>query len=233
MEIIIYIGSVYIVICLCGCGGTYIGSTTLSLEERMNYHFDSSLKCNNKFHKHIREAGKSMFTIKLLETVKYYHIDELRMKEREYYEVLQPSLNDKIPFLLEEELPIKKRMYNQECKESRLKVGKEWSERNKNHTKKYREENKEKIKNRKQEYHKINKDIIKQKKHENYLKKKEEINAKNKIRYAKNKDKYKITSKIKYEKNKEKISLAQKIYYEKNKDKIKPKRLETMKKTKT
>lgn len=95
------IGYVYKINCKCGCNHFYIGSCSIELRERLRKHKNASNRRKYKFYQHMKKVGISNFEISLLEQVDYCHRDELRMKETEYYDMLNPFFNTKRPFMME------------------------------------------------------------------------------------------------------------------------------------
>jgi hypothetical protein len=133
-------GRVYKLICSCGCNRIYVGSTTKSLNERLLKHFKFMYEGQALLYNHMKEVGKDKFTIELLENVEL--IEQLKMVETEYYDILQPQLNSIRPFTTYEE-----RLFLDSV---RGKI--------------YRDENKEKEKIRCKKYYEANKEVVNKKK---------------------------------------------------------------------
>jgi hypothetical protein len=224
MDIFI-IGFIYELICAC-CNEKYIGSTTKDLKTRFRYHCNDSKTKNSKLYRHMREVGVDKFKINLIEKVNVLTLDEVRMKETEYYYIMKPSLNEISPYSTEEDLKIQKsesakKNYN-ENKEEILKKTAEYYKNNKLHidecSKKYRIENRDIINQRSRTYHFNNKDVIREKRKIYRKKNDAEIKEKKRLYRLLNAEKIKQKKKEYYEKNKDKINKKNMQNYYKNKD---------------
>lgn len=76
-------------------GEIYIGSTANTLSKRMCCHkyYATKLGKTSKIYSFIRELGVSHFRIVLIEAFQCSNRDELRRKEQQYIDELNPSLN--------------------------------------------------------------------------------------------------------------------------------------------
>ncbi len=186
---------------LVGTDDNYIGSTFDIIErERMHNINVNQIKHRNgqsKLYKKIRECDGKFIIHKL------YDVDtdnelELRKAEREAYDNLKPTLNERQPY-----------QSNEERKEYI-----------KNYNKVYKEQNSEILNEKRKIYRQ--RDDVKQREYEyntqwrkdNPDKKK----ASNKREYEKNKERYKETNKQWRENNADKKKEMDKAYYEKNKE---------------
>ena len=179
-------------------GNIYIGSTCLSLKERLKYH-----KCN--YSKYNKKDGKGKgissydiiknndYKIELLEYFPCKTKQELLNKERHYIEN-NICININKPITTHHEKLNQKKEWKKNNKDKALKQNKE-----------YRERHKDKIAEKKKIYYEVNKDKTSQQM---------------KDYYNTNKNKIIERCKIYYEANKDKLAEQMKIYREANKDKI-------------
>lgn len=80
----------------------YVGSTTQTLYTRKRKHMNDSKTGNTNKSAAIREHGD--FNLEILVPGTFYkNIDALRQKEREFIELLKPTLNTYRPYITEEE----------------------------------------------------------------------------------------------------------------------------------
>lgn len=197
---------------------TYVGMTT-DFTKRKYAHKSNSNNIttkkilNLKVYRIIRENGGWInWTMLEIEAYPCKTDKEARLKEREWYEKLNATMNSIVPIVTEEEIQasvekckisikancIKVKAYKKECAEKQ-------KEENKAHKKIYGENNKEENKVYQKEWYNINKEA-----HKNSVK----------IYTENNKDKIKACKKEWYEINKEKIKAYQKEYRQKNKKEI-------------
>lgn len=89
----------------------YIGST-LNLHSRMIVHKHHCKIKNTILHTFIREnGGWSNFTVEVLETFSCESSVEKRIKEREYMDLLKPSLNKRLPIISRKDINEYQRNY--------------------------------------------------------------------------------------------------------------------------
>ena len=116
----------------------YIGSTILTLEERLRRHNNDYNRWlqdnNNPYTSSFQILERGDFKIILLENCPCNNSNDLRMRERYWYDII-PNVNIIKPFVTEEER-----------KEHFKEYYKQYREQNKEYFKVYREQNKEKIK---------------------------------------------------------------------------------------
>jgi len=178
-------------------GWRYIGSTTQTLSQRLGKHRDINNLCKSKL---IIEQGD--YYINLLQSYPCNNKDELRMKEREWYDKLE-NINGDRPFVsIEEYKEYKHNWYINnfdKIKENNKEHYINNLEKNKEYRKNYYNNNKNNIKEKTKEYYINNKEIGIKKRQEYYY---NHINEKKKYDII-----YRINNanKIK-EKNKEKIT---------------------------
>lgn len=188
----------------------YIGSTKLSLKDRMNNHYRFK-KCSSK---QIIDYGNAI--IELVEDV-YTDDDDLNyaLRQRERYYILNTpnTVNKNLPSQFRTEKEYRKN-YNEVNKD---KIA-QYREENKDKIAQYCEENKDKINLWRRQYREENKEKKKEIMREYYLENKEKIKEKNKEYREANKDKVKEYR----EANKNKM----KDYYEANKYEIRQKQRE-------
>jgi len=213
------IGYVYIIRCSCGCQKFYIGSTTLLLTKRLNCHINCSKKGKSRLHRHIKEVGYKNFSISLLEKVQFTHSDELRMKESEYYDMLQPKFNTTRPYVADFELTA---YYTERSSRYRKKEYIKY----RNYTLNYAKKNEKKIIEYRKNYIMKNKNIINERSRKYNRENAQKIKELNKIYKQNNAEKIKLYRKNYRQKNSDKIKEQDKIYRQKNKDKINEKRRE-------
>jgi hypothetical protein len=196
---------------------TYVGMTT-DFTKRKYAHKNSSNNIttknfNLKVYQIIRENGGWInWTMLEIEAYPCKTDIEARLKEREWYERLNATMNSIIPIVTEEEKQasiekckisikancIKVKAYKKECAEKK-------KEEIRAYKKEYAENNKEENKAYNKEWYENNKEA-----HKNSVK----------IYTENNKDKIKACKKEWYEINKEKIKAYQKEYRQNNKNKI-------------
>ena len=118
----------------------YVGSTR-NFAQRRNEH---KYNCNNpnskkhhyKLYQFIRDNGNwCNFNMEIIEILNVKDKNELLAKEREYYEILNSTLNQLRPFRTAEEFKVENaercRLYYLEHKEHLLDLNKQWRERQK------------------------------------------------------------------------------------------------------
>jgi predicted GIY-YIG superfamily endonuclease len=72
----------------------YIGSTIQTLKNRIKEHKrNAKLGKTDRLHEHMRIYGAEFFSIELVEEMEFDSKTDLQIREKEYYEVLKPSLN--------------------------------------------------------------------------------------------------------------------------------------------
>ena len=144
--------------------GTYYGSTTKSLKERLSTHKSEAKKNINKCSKSkILFQNGAIPKIELLEEIEFDDIYQLREREAYYIRNLE-CINKAIPNRTNKEY--KKDNKNRD-KEKIAKNLKEYREKNKDiiaqMKKKWNEKNKEYVKQRNKKYREINKEVIAEK----------------------------------------------------------------------
>ena len=168
----------------------YVGSTTTTLARRKCWH-----KSKGTMMPGVKiifdDIGWDQLKIVLVESFPCNTNDELRQRERFWYDELKPDLNRIRPWVGKDEAKQEKKQRNDQ----------------------YRENNKDKIQQYKKEYRGINKDKMKQYREHN----KDAIKEQTKQYYNDNKDTIKQYKKQYQKDNGDKI----KQYYTNNKDKIK------------
>ena len=201
----------------------YVGSTTISLSQRMAKH-RASMNCEKRgkclLYQKMREHGVENFFITLIEKYSCNDVEELRAKEGEWIQKIG-TLN----LLVAGRTPEQYR--------------KDTVEHKKEYDKDYRERTTEKRKEQAHQRYENNKEHIKQKSNQHYHQNKEEINQKQKIYRDNNQDKIReckrnhriehkeeIREKAQqhYQKNKEEINAKHKIYRDAHKEELKEKR---------
>jgi len=136
---------IYEIICNIN-GWRYIGSTTLTLSQRLGKHRYISNTCKSK---QIIEQGD--YYINLLENYPCNNKDELRMKERKWYDKLK-NINQMKPYISIDESKEEEKEYYINNKEK-------FKEKHKD----YYETNKEKFKEKHKDYYETNKENLKEK----------------------------------------------------------------------
>ena len=176
----------------------YIGSTTQKyLSDRLKGH-----RIAYKRNKGLTTANQILengdYYIELIELVPCNSKDELLVRERYYFDVIE-CVNKMRPKRTLKEIEDSNKEYYEKNKDVILVKQKIYVENNKEHikiqtkkyrdehkehikeqTKKYQDENKEKIKEQRKKYREENKEKIKEQKHQDYQKRKEYINEKSK-----------------------------------------------------
>jgi len=196
-------GFVYFMFCNI-CFDFYIGSCSKSIKQRFSSHIRYSTyfgRRNSKLYRHKHAINAKNFTIFKLKKVDYCHIDELRMFEAEYYDMLRPTLNTKRPYLTEDER----------------------KDLNTDNTRNYRNLNKDKCRKNCREYKKKNAEAIKNYNKAYKANNAEKIRKQEKIYWEKNPEKFKQKKQRAAIKNKER----KRLYRLKNKEEIKNKLLVT------
>jgi len=158
-------------------GNFYIGSCTMTLKKRLVIHRSDSKKRNSKLYKYMREHGADKFKISLLEKVKFVDTDELRMKETEYFDMLQPQLNENRPYSTDE--------WRKDCLI-------DYQKKNKirfiEYRKLVRAIDVDKANEKQRIYRKLNRDKVLKNKREYRLKNKDRVNELERIRKARNRE---------------------------------------------
>lgn len=189
---------------------TYVGMTT-DFTKRKYAHKSNSNNITTKFlnlkvYRIIRENGGWInWTMLEIEAYPCKTDTEARLKEREWYERLNATMNSIVPIVTEEEIQASVEKCKISIKANCIKVKaykKECAEKKKEEIRAYK---KEENKAYKKEWYNINKEA-----HKNSVK----------IYSENNKDKIKACKKEWYEINKEKIKAYQKEYRQNNKKKI-------------
>jgi len=165
----------------------YVGHTT-NLVKRRNKH---KFSCNNEnnqnynvqLYKFIREhGGWDNWEVIEIENISLEKSEQAYQKEREWFDLLKPTLNSIRPIISLEEKKQRwceySKQYQQENKEKYLAYQKQ-----------YREQNKEMLNQKANEYYEANKDAICEKEKEYYESNKEIISEKYKVYYQKNREK--------------------------------------------
>jgi len=135
-------GKVYIIISKIDRTMTYIGSTCESLSKRLCNHRAASKLAKNKnfrIYQYFLEHGWANAEISLLETCPCKNKMELLMKEREYKDKLNPSLNMINPYTTDDEKKKQKKKREELHKEKIKQQHKQWEEQ---HKEKRKEQNK-------------------------------------------------------------------------------------------
>jgi len=148
----------------------YIGSTTNFTKRKYSHHHYSKSCNNRKVYNFINSnGGWNNWSMVLIDYVKCNTSLELRKVEREYIDLLNPSLNSYNVCASQEDKKEKGKQYSKKYYEKNKEQFKEYREKTKEQMKKYREKNKEKRK----EYLEKNKEKIKQQTKEHYQTNKE------------------------------------------------------------
>jgi len=232
----IIIAFIYQLMCLCGCNGFYIGSTIQTLNQRFTKHKYDCKKKDSILYRHMKKVGSNNFTMKLLAKIKIntLFVEELRMHETEYYDAFLPTLNERRPYLDDDDFDFFKEEYTKENKENRnFRLRENYNQHKeeiREKMKTYRNNNRQKINEQCKSFRINNKEkhtaIVKRYQEKN----KDLIKERGMIYYHKHKHKHKEKNKLKkreYRKNnQEKISNYNKLYRQKNKDKINAQRRE-------
>jgi len=204
---------------LVGTDDNYIGSTfDIIRRERMhntNVKFPSHNNGESKLYRKIRECDGKFIIHKL------YDVDtdnelELRKAEREAYDNLKPTLNERQPYQSNEERKEYIKNYNKVYKEQNSEILNE-----KRKIYRQRDDVKKRISDYEKEYRKNNPEKIKEQKHREYEKNKERYTERNKQWRENNADKKKEMDKAYYERTKEQQKIKNKERYENNKVVIK------------
>lgn len=132
----------------------YIGSTFMDTIEQRFYQHQNGSCYNHKstkslFHDHMRETGLDNFKVELIETYKCKNKTELRKRERYWCEQLNPILNQKLPYISDDEKRALKKINNEKFRKS---------SEGKNYFAKYRDEHRDYFK----QYNELHKDKRKQ-----------------------------------------------------------------------
>ena len=137
----------------------YVGSTSMSLEERLRIHvMEVRRGCRkSKLYERMREVGFGKWKIVPLLTLGCTE-EEIRTFERKWCEILEADLNMKSPITSKEEARGKSKAWYAANREKSLKKKKEYREKNRDKEKTYREANKEKILKKQREYYAANRE---------------------------------------------------------------------------
>lgn len=185
----------------------YVGSTVNTLEMRLAAHKSEVGKHTSTIYRHFDRIGVHNMNIALLENFPCDTEDQLLWRERKWYDMLCPTLNDIKPIINYYEL-----------KEINRNSWKRWKdsnpERYKEYCKKQREKHSDKRKELWHEWHEQNKD--------NY-------NAVRRQRHAENREEVNEKRRQWREENKEKLREQDRAYKEKNRDAINARRRELRK----
>jgi hypothetical protein len=194
-------------------GNFYIGSTS-NMYMRFSKHITDSKTKNTKLYKYMREHGADKFKISILEEVKYVDVDELRMKETEYFDMLQPQLNDNRPYSTAEWK-----------KDWLVEYIREYQKNNKIKLSEYRKllrgRDVDKANEKQRIYRKLNRDKVLKNKREYRLKNKDRMNELERIRKARNKEEINKKKREYRLKNKDRVNELQRIRKAKNREEIK------------
>ena len=140
----------------------YVGSTT-NFRHRKYQHKSTCNNINSKdyninVYEFIRYNG-GFENWDMIEIEKYNATDkrDLEKRERFYIETYKSTLNSLIPSQTQDELKVKKLMYNTEYRKINKEKIKEYREINKEKIKEYREKNREKMKEYLKQYYQRNK----------------------------------------------------------------------------
>jgi len=138
----------------------YVGSTCNSLSMRLAHHRGASKLDKNKNFKIYQYFNENSWTnaeISLLEACPCKSKNELLMKEREFKDKLNPSLNMVNPYTTDDEKKIQiKQYYDQHAEELKQQMKQYYdqhAEEMKQQMKQYREQNKEEIKQQNKQYY--------------------------------------------------------------------------------
>jgi len=85
----------------------YIGSTLRPLKKRIGDHKERHKNGNGKLYNLMREKGFDNFSVEILEKVKYNEKTQVRQREKYYYDLLKPTLNEISPYLTPEDRKVK------------------------------------------------------------------------------------------------------------------------------
>lgn len=196
-----FTGKVYKIVCDCGCGKLYVGSTKQRLSKRMHQHRCDSQRFNSALYQHMGAIGKEHFRIVLLGEFECENKEQLRMHEDRFMQELDTidnGYNGRRAHMTEEET----------------------KERDAASKKAYREKHQDNIRQKKkQEYH-DNRELRIEQSKANYKKNKEHNLVRNKQYYQEHRDAILQQKKQYHEENKEAISKRAKEYYQANKEKI-------------
>ena len=140
----------------------YVGSTCCNLSTRMakhRYRAKEERSKNHKLYKKMNEIGQENFSIILLDEFKEcQNIEQLRKKEREKIEELNPVLNNQVPSRTRQE-------YRQENHEHKKEHDKKLYQKNREkrleYQKQYTKDNPEKVKKTKRKWYEKNKNTPK------------------------------------------------------------------------
>jgi len=152
----------------------YIGSTATSLTERLSQHICDAKRKNTKLYEYMKKNGADKFKIELIEEVDCLDISELRMKESEYFDVLNPTLNEIRPYTTIDE---KKEFLKDYVKENKDRIN---EIRRKNRSGPIFNEKQRKARE-------LKKDIINEKKRKKYKETKDVMNEKRRKKYKEKK----------------------------------------------
>lgn len=143
----------------------YVGST-FSYRQRKSYHKNCCSNTNNKEHHNylyqfiINNGNWENWTMLILEKIDDIDKYQLKLKEREYIELIKPSLNKNIPmnyqtgeiWNIKEYYNVYAKKYRINNKDKYIEYQKEYRKNNNEYQKKYYENNKDRLK----EYQKKN-----------------------------------------------------------------------------
>lgn len=99
-----FTGYVYKLSCGDDC---YIGSTLRPLKKRLQDHKERHKSGRSKLYELMRKVGFDNFEVEIMEEVKYTDKKQVRMREKYYYDLLKPNLNEISPYLSPEDKKIK------------------------------------------------------------------------------------------------------------------------------
>lgn len=87
---------IYKVVCDCGCGQIYVGSTKQPLYKRFYQHkTETNLGGRSRFYLHMRTVGIDKFKIVLIKEYQVKNHEERRMYEQKHIDELKPTLNSR------------------------------------------------------------------------------------------------------------------------------------------
>ena len=124
----------------------YVGGTTNFTRRKQEHRTNSRCPKSKKHNRPVYQFIKNNGTIKnwdiiILERFKAIDKDDLRKKEREWIEKLQPTLNcQKLPYRTEEDIKKYKKEYSIKISDENKVRCKKWYNDNKERVKKYRSE---------------------------------------------------------------------------------------------
>ena len=208
----------------------YVGSTSLSIEERLRKQKSLAKQENRKKAKVFRrmnEVGLENWMIVPLLTLDCTK-EEIRSFERKWFELLEADLNTNSPFTSKEEAREKQKAYHEANREkiiekqkayeaaNREKIResqKEYEAANLEKRKAYYEANREKIRERQKEYHEANREKILERKRAYNAVNREKIREKQKAYNAANQEKIREKQKAYHEANREKIHERKRANY--------------------